>query len=294
MQAPACLAEGNGIEADCDSDTDSDDDDDSSAVRVVGGAAAHASDQLQTTATKSVRRTSGVRSPTPSEAGLAQVSSCSSSSSASSSRSSSGSVEHRLPVEHETASAGGSVRAPIRPPPRIDSLLPGSAAARAAASISAAIPKPNGSNHSPAVRHLRPPRSASNHGIQSFNSSANSAAGSRNCGGSRSVAGFRSTAVPPATSAAAATPSRRSSSDSRNGVASTSSACNGSGSNGSNGSNGSSHCSTQSMPTTNWRSTGWRRVSSASTSPAHQTVSVSRGKLSFVHSCGWQFNTNAF
>lgn len=264
MQAPACLAECAGIEADCDTD-DSDDSDDGSHAATGGP----------------------MGSPTPSEAGLAQVSSCSSSSSNSSSTSStsSGNSDDRCLMD-DTASVC-SVRVPVRPPPRVDSLLPSAAAAvvtAAATSAAAAAPAAVSAPAAPASttaatvpaaaqpsangpRVLRPPRSTSNHALHKHFSRSNSSGNA--CG--RFVSGTRTSAPPPLErTASAASASRRSSSDSRSGASS-------SATNGVIGIVTATATATttttspmQSMLTTHWRSTGWRRVSSNQ----HNTVST--------------------
>lgn len=139
-QANFQLVDCTGGEADCDTD----DSDDNSSART--------------------HRLGGVVSPTPSEAGLAQVTSCSSSDASSD--------------ERRTDDASqGSVIVAIRPPPRTDSLLSSNSGVG------------GGGNNC----MLRPtPRSSSNSGLHSFsysrsNSSSNNpirtAANRRSCSG---------------------------------------------------------------------------------------------------------------
>lgn len=187
LQSPAShtnyqLVDCTGGEADCDTD----DSDDNSSART--------------------HRLDGACSPTPSEAGLAQVTSCSSSDASSDDR------------RTEDASQSSVIIA-IRPPPRTDSLISSSS---------------SGGNFM-----LRAaPRSSSNSGLNSFSNSRTS----RSNGSSSSNKPNRIAA------------NRRSTELTHDLI--------------------SNNCvvgTTQSMPTANWRNTGWRRVS-----PSPKKIIVSK------------------
>lgn len=183
------LVDCTGGEADCDTDTD--DSDDNSSART--------------------HRLHGVCSPTPSEAGLAQVTSCSSSDASSDDR------------RTEDASQGSVIIA-IRPPPRTYSLISSSS---------------SGAN----FMMRAPPRSSSNSGLNSFNNIRTSRSSSN--GSSNNKPNNRTAANRRSCSGSSSTNQRTT--ELQHDLISNSCAVVG---------------TTKSMPTNDWRNTGWRRIAS--------------------------------